>query len=191
MTGKELNNQWSLCLDFIRDNVSESVFDAWFSVIKPVSLDNGELTIQVPSPFVYEYLEQNCLSVIKSALTKVFGRGTQLVYSILTDKENNITQDVTSTNTLSNIKETASASNKAPKTADAPLVQDLNPQLDPRNTFESFIEGDSNKLPRTVGLNIAQHPGKSMFNPFFVFGPFFGFLILSSSSASSIEYCFS
>ena len=170
MTGKELNNQWSLCLDFIRDNVSESVFDAWFSVIKPVSLDNGELTIQVPSPFVYEYLEQNCLSVIKSALTKVFGRGTQLVYSILTDKENNITQDVTSTNTLSNIKETASASNKAPKTADAPLVQDLNPQLDPNYCFENFVEGTSNKLARTAGETIALNPAGSAFNPLFIYG---------------------
>ena len=138
MTGKELNNQWSLCLDFIRDNVSESVFDAWFSVIKPVSLDNGELTIQVPSPFVYEYLEQNCLSVIKSALTKVFGRGTQLVYSILTDKENNITQDVTSTNTLSNIKETASVSNKAPKTADAPWYRTSTRSLIPTTVLRTL-----------------------------------------------------
>ena len=93
MIGTELKNQWSLCLDFIRDNVSEAVFDTWFSVTEPVSLDNGELLIQVPSPFVYEYLEQNCLDVIKAALIKVFGKGTKLAYSILTDKENNISQN--------------------------------------------------------------------------------------------------
>ena len=170
MTGKELNNQWSLCLDFIRDNVSEGVFDAWFSVIKPVSLENGELTIQVPSPFVYEYLEQNCLNVIKSALTKVFGRGTQLVYSILTDKENNISQDVTSTNTLTNIKESVAASNKAPSVQDAPLVQDLNPMLDPNYCFENFVEGTSNKLARTAGETIALNPAGSAFNPLFIYG---------------------
>ena len=76
MTGNELTTKWELCLDFIRDNVSKSVFDAWFSVINPVQIENGELLIQVPSPFVYEYLEQNCLDVIKAALTKIFGKGT-------------------------------------------------------------------------------------------------------------------
>ena len=60
MIGTELKNQWSLCLDFIRDNVSKAVFDTWFSVAEPVSLEDGELLIQIPSPFVYEYLEQNC-----------------------------------------------------------------------------------------------------------------------------------
>ena len=47
----------------------------------------------------------------------------------------------------------------------------LNPQLDPKKTFQNFIEGDSNKLSRTVGLSIAEHPGKTTFNPFFIYGP--------------------
>ena len=76
MTGIELKNQWSLCLEFIRDNVSKVVFDTWFSIVEPVSLENGDLTIQVPSPFVYEYLEQNYLDVLRSAIIKVFGKGT-------------------------------------------------------------------------------------------------------------------
>ena len=171
MTGTELKNQWSLCLDFIHDNVSEAVFDTWFSVVEPVSLENGELTIQVPSPFVYEYLEQNCLNVIKAALTKIFGKGTALVYSILTDKENNINQSVSSANTLSNnIKGTADTGNKAPSVAEAPLVQDLNPQLDPNYSFENFVEGVSNKLARTAGETIALNPASTAFNPLFIYG---------------------
>jgi chromosomal replication initiator protein len=61
--------------------------------------------------------------------------------------------------------------NKVPSILDSAVPQDLNPQLDIHKTFQSFIEGDSNKLPRTVGMSIAEHPGKSSFNPFFVFGP--------------------
>jgi len=60
--------------------------------------------------------------------------------------------------------------NKAPTTLDV-VDRDLNPQLDIHKTFHNYIEGDSNKLPRTVGLSIAEHPGKSTFNPFFVYGP--------------------
>ena len=155
MTGIELKNQWSLCLDFIRDNVSKVVFDTWFSIVEPVSLENGDLTIQVPSPFVYEYLEQNYLDVLRSAIIKVFGKGTELVYNILTDKENNLSQNVSSANTLSNIKGTAEMGNKAPSQTDAPLVQDLNPQLDPNYSFENYVEGISNKLARTAGETIA------------------------------------
>ena len=150
MIGTELKNQWSLCLDFIRDNVSKAVFDTWFTVVEPESLENGELVLQIPSPFVFEYLEQNCLDVIKAALTKVFGKGTKLSYSILTDKENNISQNVSSADTLYNIKGTAEIGNKAPSVNDAPYVQDLNPQLDPNYSFENFVEGISNKLGRKV-----------------------------------------
>ena len=170
MIGTELKNQWSLCLDFIRDNVTKADFDTWFSVTEPVSLENGELLIQIPSPFVYEYLEQNCLDVIKAALTKVFGKGTKLAYSILTDKENNISQNVSSADTLYNIKGTAEISNTAPSVNDAPYVQDLNPQLDPNYSFENFVEGISNKLARTAGETIALNPAGSAFNPLFIYG---------------------
>ena len=170
MTGIELKNQWSLCLDFIRDNVSKVVFDTWFSIVEPVSLENGDLTIQVPSPFVYEYLEQNYLDVLRSAIIKVFGKGTELVYNILTDKENNLSQNVSSANTLSNIKGTAEMGNKAPSQTDAPLVQDLNPQLDPNYSFENYVEGISNKLARTAGETIALNPASTAFNPLFIYG---------------------
>ena len=46
-----------------------------------------------------------------------------------------------------------------------------NHQFDTKNTFENFIEGDSNKLARTVGLSIAEHPDKTTYNPFFIYGP--------------------
>ena len=171
MTGNELTTKWELCLDFIRDNVSKSVFDAWFSVINPVQIENGELLIQVPSPFVYEYLEQNCLDVIKAALTKIFGKGTKLMYSILTDKENNITQDISSAGaTTGKIKEAEPIGNKAPQAASAPLVQDLNPMLDPNYIFENFVEGTSNKLARTAGETIALKPASIAFNPLFIYG---------------------
>lgn len=45
------------------------------------------------------------------------------------------------------------------------------PQLDSKRTFLNYIEGDSNKLARTVGLSIAEQEGELSFNPFFVYGP--------------------
>lgn len=171
MKGIELDNKWKSCLDFIRDNVSKASFDTWFSVVSPVSMENGELLIQVPSPFVYEYLEQNFLDVMKAALVKTFGAGVKLSYSVLTDKENNISQNICSAdNTLINIKDTAESGNKAPSMANAPLPQDLNSQLDPKYSFDNFVEGTSNKLARTAGETVALNPANTAFNPLFIYG---------------------
>ena len=84
----------------------------------------------------------------------------------------NITQDVESERvTEIDAPQATTRANKAPTVLDAAVPQQLNPQLDPRKNFDNYIEGDSNKLPRTIGLSIAEHPGKSAFNPFFIFGP--------------------
>ena len=127
--------------------------------------------MQVPSPYVYEYLEQHYVGLLGKVLARVFGTNVILRYRIVTDKTNNKTTDVESEGTTLEMSEPATRVNKSPTTLDAAVPQQLNPQLDPRKTFQSFIEGDSNKLPRTVGLSIAEHPGKSAFNPFFVYGP--------------------
>ena len=102
----------------------------------------------------------------------MFETSVVLRYRIVTDKAHNIKQDVESDGpTTVAAPQATSRGNKAPTTLDSAVPQELNPQLDPKKTFQTFIEGDSNKLPRTVGLSIAEHPGKSTFNPFFVFGP--------------------
>ena len=106
------------------------------------------------------------------ALANSFGADVRLTYRLMTDKENRKVQEWEG-DRPSDVEAPvpATRANRSPGTLDAALPQDLNPQLDPKKTFDTFIEGDSNKLPRTVGLSIAEHPGKSTFNPFFIFGP--------------------
>ncbi|MCQ2083121.1 MAG: chromosomal replication initiator protein DnaA [Bacteroidaceae bacterium] len=171
MSETELQKKWELCLDFIRDNVSKPVFETWFTVISPVSMIQGELTLQVPSAFVCEYLEQNCLGVIKSALTKIFGAGTKLVYEIVTDKKHGLSRSESSQGLDSTaIKSVQHIDNKAPKESDAPLVQDLDPNLDSNYRFENFVEGCSNRLARTAAESIALNPAGTAFNPLFLYG---------------------
>ena len=47
----------------------------------------------------------------------------------------------------------------------------FNPQLDSKKTFLNFIESKNNKVARTMGLSIAEDPGQTTCNPYFVFGP--------------------
>ena len=165
---------WDNCLNLIKQNVTEQIYKTWFEPIVFESYNDKEMTVlvQVPSMFFYEYLEQNYVRLMGWALAKAFSTTVRLTYRIVTDKANNITQDAEGSrpDDIEGPQE-ATRANTSPTVLDAAVPQDLNPQLDPKKTFDTFIEGNSNKLPRTVGLSIAQHPGKSTFNPFFIFGP--------------------
>ena len=163
---------WEECLHLIEANVSEQQYKTWFAPIVFESYSETEQTllVQVPSPYVYEYLEQYYVGLLSKVLARVFGTNVKLSYRIVTVKaQHNVTTTVESDGP-SDIQQ-PQGTNKAPTTLDAATPQQLNPQLDAKKTFQNFIEGDSNKLPRTVGLSIAEHPGKSTFNPFFIYGP--------------------
>ena len=166
---------WDDCLSLIKENVTEQQFRAWFApiVFEKYNEDSRTLLVQVPSMYVYEYLEQHYVALLGWALKRCFETNVQLNYRIEAVKDTNVTIDVEGSEpvNIAPVPVAPSGGNKAPSVLDAAKPQDINPQLDLHKTFQSFIEGDSNKLPRTVGLSIAEHPGKSTFNPFFVFGP--------------------
>ena len=164
---------WDNCLSLIKDNVTEQQFRTWFApiVFESYNEDSRTLLVQVPSMYVYEYLEQYYVGLLSKALTRSFGQNVQLTYRVVTDKQHGIIQEVEGEDPV-NIErpQPTNRGNKTPDVLDA-VANELNPQLDVHKTFQNFIEGASNKLPRTVGVSIAEHPGKSTFNPFFVFGP--------------------
>ncbi len=165
---------WDECLALIRSSVTEQQFKTWFMPIVCKSYDKtaNTLLLQVPSPYVYEYLEQHYVGLLYKVLTDRFGNDVRLTYCIVTDKEHNLSQDIEG-EIPTNISAEKTAAQKPgnKQSGKGTTKNELNPQLNPKQTFNTFIEGDSNKLPRTVGLSIAEHPGKSTFNPFFIFGP--------------------
>ena len=165
---------WDNCLQLIQANVTEQQFKTWFApiVFEKFSETTRELLVQVPSSYVYEYLEQYYVGLLSKVFARVFGPNVKLRYRIVTDKSHGIVQDMDSEQPAEIERpQPLKGGNKAPTTLDAVVPQQLNPQLDPKKTFQNYIEGNSNKLPRTVGLSVAEHPGKTTFNPFFIFGP--------------------
>ena len=165
---------WDNCLHLISQNVTKQIFKTWFEPIVFESYDEEEKTVlvQVPSPYIYEYLEQYYVRLMAWALQNSFKANVRLKYRLVTDKENKKNQEWES-DAPSDIEapRPTTRGNKSPTVLDAAVPQNLNPQLDPKKNFDNYIEGNSNKLPRTVGLSIAEHPGKSTFNPFFIYGP--------------------
>ncbi len=170
------NNQaialWQRCLDFIRDNVNTTAYTTWFEPIVPIKYEGKALTIGVPSPFFYEYLEEKYVDLLRTALYKEIGEGTELMYSILTDKTNHIAINMKATDRSVAVlpQKPIHDGNKAPTLLQASVVQDLDSHLNPNYNFENFIKGTSNEFSRTVAETVAQNPART-FNPLFLYGP--------------------
>lgn len=156
---------WDSCLRLIRESVNEQQYKTWFSHIGygSYSENNKTLLLQLPSMYVYEYLEEHYVALLSKVIGTCFGKDVRLNYKLIADKAHNITQEVES--------DTVSAETGSPAAQKEAGAQNIDPQLNRQQSFNNYIEGASNKLSRTVGISIAEHPGKSTFNPFFIYGP--------------------
>ncbi|MBO7568882.1 MAG: chromosomal replication initiator protein DnaA [Bacteroidaceae bacterium] len=165
---------WGRCLDIIRDNISPEQFAASFAFVELNSLRDGKLVLDVPSEFVKEYLEQNFLQLMASTFKRVFGNSvTALFYNVkvVKSRQGGAIKERGNIPTAKTVNgPSRKDARKAPGDVTAPQVQDLDSQLISEYTFENYIEGESNRLARSVGESIANNPAKT-FNPFFVFGP--------------------
>ncbi|KXB79127.1 replication initiator protein DnaA [Prevotella amnii] len=164
---------WEQCLCLISENVSEQQYNTWFKplVFKSYQPATKCLLLLVPSMFVYEYLEEHFIDLLKKVLTRVFGERVMLTYSVITDKDHHLTQEL-QTEGVEQIdsKRTTDRGNQSPTIIDS-VLPDIDSQLDSHKSFNNYVEGDSNKMPLTIGLAIAEHPNKNQFNPLFVYGP--------------------
>lgn len=170
-----INSQdlWKQCLYLIKENVSEQQYNTWFKplVFEKYNPSTKTLLLMVPSALVYEYLEEHFLDLLRKVLTRIFGQNVSLTYRVVVDKKNHLTQDIESDNEGEIAsREPRTNANQSPTVLDS-AIPDLDPQLNPHQTFSNFIEGDSNKLPRSLGLSIAEHPQSTQFNPMFIYGP--------------------
>ncbi|MCR5179933.1 MAG: chromosomal replication initiator protein DnaA [Bacteroidaceae bacterium] len=163
------DQRWAQCLQLIRNNVQPEAYQTWFANINPVQFDEADrkLYIGVPSHYFREHLESHYLTLLRTVLTNVYGKGISLYYNVHTDSTNGEDMIVEETR-HSNVPaapRSATPANQSPR-----ILQELDSQLNPIYTFDNFVEGDSNKLPRTVGLAIAQNPKQVTFNPLFIYG---------------------
>ena len=167
------DNRWGKSLALIRQNVTQQQFETWFKPIVFEHYNEASKTIlvQVPSLFVYEYLEENFLNLLKTVLYRSFGEGAQLTYRVVTDKEHKLTQDLEADPTDAEPRKERSRANQSPSPMDVDKAADIDTQLDPHLNFKNYVEGTSNKLARSLGLSIAEHPSQPQFNPMFIYGP--------------------
>ena len=173
---------WEKCLSFIKDNISLQSYKTWFLPIEPIKLEGKVLTIQVPSKFFYEWLEEHFIKLIKTAIERELGENAKLFYSIVMEKNRQSKKrfivNIPSLNRIPGNEQNMNNPIYNEKVYPLrnpfiiPGLQDLkvDPQLNPNYTFDNFIEGDSNRLARSAGLAIANTPGGTSFNPLLIYG---------------------
>ncbi len=167
---KELKEMWDECIQIIKDNISAEQFETWFTCIEPLSYKSGKLLVAVPSHFVYEHLETTYIDLIHKVINRVFGRGTQLSYSIRQIQSQHVISTPShGTDTTAGRQNTTNATQTPDPTYNT-SADELDSQLKEGYTFANFIEGESNRLARSVGEAIANNPAKT-FNPLFIYGP--------------------
>jgi len=173
---------WNRCLKIIKDNVPSISFRTWFEPIIPLKLESNILTIQVPSPFFYEYLEEQYIDILRKVLRKELGYEAKLEYSVV--MENNgyaNSKPYTVKLPARNQKELKNKPVSLPIDAEGTMIKNpfiipglkklnIDPMLNPENSFTNFIEGDCNRLARSAGYAVANNPGGTAFNPLLIYG---------------------
>ena len=158
---------WSRCLSVIKDNISEASFNTWFAPIVALKYEENVFVLQVPSQFFVEYIEEKYIDLLRMTLYRVVGQGTRLEYRVLIDKTSGKGTQIPSANEQPKPKQQMSGYISP---YHRPQLPEIDPQLNPSYNFNNLIEGNSNKLARTAGISIANEPGKTIFNPLFVYG---------------------
>ncbi len=177
---------WINCLQVIKDNISPNSFNTWFAPIKSVQLANNVLTLQVPSQFFYEWLEEHYIDLLKKTIKKELGNDGRLEYSIIMDNSSygssnaqpfTIHAPTLNKKALKNplVNMPIDLNKNHGKSIPNPFVipglkkMNIHPRLIDSYNFDNFIQGDCNRLARSAGLAVGQNPGKTSFNPLLIY----------------------
>ena len=170
---------WNDCLEIIRQHVDEQNFNTWFKPILPLRNEGDVLTIQVPSQFFYEWLEEHYVPVLKKAIHEVLGASGRLEYSVIVDSGNQRNPPLMvnypngnglKRNNLQQVTHHGNLEDYSPFSFKALNPLTVNSRLNAMYTFDNFVEGDCNRLARSAGVAVAKKPGVTSFNPLMLYG---------------------
>lgn len=175
---KEYNQIWSKCLKLIEEQVPPKTFKTWFEPIRAIKFKNNVLTIQVASSYVYECLEERFIDILKSSLKAVIGTEAKLEYSVVIENsqpKQPLAMTMSSVNVRKPETNTIYLDGKNREGLKNPFERrnnqlQIDSQLNPSYTMDSFIEGGCNRLAKSVGMEISKNPGGTSFNPMLIHG---------------------
>ncbi|AXI24053.1 chromosomal replication initiator protein DnaA [Cardinium endosymbiont of Sogatella furcifera] len=156
---------WDKCLLYIQGQISEQTYKTWFSPIMAKDFKDGILTIQVPSQFFYEWLEEHHLPLLKQAVLQEIGPHGKLAYAVVIDKGNKKQKPL-----MVNLPTYPGPAPKGVPAIPPTTLGNEIFQLNPNYLFDNLIEGSCNQLAKSAAQAVAQQPGGTAFNPLMLYG---------------------
>lgn len=156
----DANTAWKKCLTHIKENVTLMTYNTWFLPIRPISLESGNLKVQLPNQFFWEWIDEHFSTIVKKTILEVLGTEGRLSYIIADEKEQK-EEEI--------IKQSTSVETPKSRIVETAVPKHEN-NLNPRYRFDNFIKGEGNQLARAAAGAISDNPGGTSFNPFFVYG---------------------
>ena len=148
------NNQvdgvWQSCLEYLKSKINKQSYETWFKPISAVKYEEGMLTLHIPNRYHVEWIESHYGELLKAALSSANYQDVVISYVVPAD---------------SRMTETFNSSPEI-KVHTKEDKSGLNDQY----TFEMFVEGSSNQFARAAAQAVADAPGKTSFNPLFIYG---------------------
>ena len=165
---------WQNCLSQIQAQTSAEEFAKWFLPIVPLEFDGSKLRLRVPSKSFVDQIEERYINVLRPLIAQTFGCQTRLCYAVPKSEQQTI-QSATNSSSQSVPTRINPATIQNPGLIIPGIVQKTTPRFDPQlnhnYTFETFIEGECNRLVRSASMAVAVNPGNSTpFNPLYIYG---------------------
>ena len=160
--GTEIKAVWENCLDYLRGKISSPYFSSMISPLRPLSLEDGTLTMAVPNTFIKDRVESSYMDSLTEAAAKVFGMECRVVLTVATPPD--LIESMASRSETTD--EHPEVLNRVP---DGSLLFEGAAPGRKKYTFENFIVGDCNKFAYNAALMVAEVPGHN-YNPLFIYG---------------------
>ena len=143
---------WNKTYKNLKESLPEHAINTWFEPVVPVSLADGELILEVPNQFFYEWIDSHYSRTISGALKEASNNRTKYKFIVSSQGRKKEIDDIKTTT------KTNQPTRQRP------------PNINKQYTFETFIEGTNNEFAKTASQSVATEPGKSNFNPLIIYG---------------------
>ncbi|MBR2425018.1 MAG: chromosomal replication initiator protein DnaA [Tidjanibacter sp.] len=161
---------WKNCLSQIKSQITDDEFVKWFLPIVPLSYDGNILRLRLPDEESVYHIEHNYIPALRPIIHRYFGNNIRVRYAVPQHSSTDTPTEANTTPMSSYVAQKDTTKIKNPFVIPGIKKLVIDSQLNSKYTFESFVEGACNKLVRSVGEAVAQAPGRTAYNPFYIFG---------------------
>lgn len=160
---------WNSARVVLQSLLNPDIYKLWFASIKPLSLSEGVLTLQVPNDFSEVWIKDNYLGLLLEVVSHAASENIRIEFKV-----GQSTAPAEPRQTQTGAVETGTVSRQgARKTVEEDPREKTGLNKDcifnPNNTFDTFVVGNNNSFAHAAAMAVAQAPGKS-YNPLFLYG---------------------